>query len=232
MLYLVHLDAVHLDDLLFTQSLGRLMMGTSHTLILVHGDGGEADRLLEANGLFPAPGAPLSPAERALAEQGVRLQARKLVAALTDAQVPAVGVHGGDRGLLHRRDEEVRPGRVGWLADLAKRRAVPVVSCLVEGAQPVASDSDVLGALARGLVSEGEQVEGLVFARSDRHAPFEMDGGQPRPVVTRAEVAAAAPKLADAEAVKALLGAGISVRVTTPPAFFGPQSPGGTRIMP
>ena len=41
-LYLVLLDAFHLDDLLFLGSLGRLMAAAPRPVVLVHGDGGLA----------------------------------------------------------------------------------------------------------------------------------------------------------------------------------------------
>ncbi len=228
MLYLVHLDAVHLDDLLFTQSLGRLMMGTSHRLILVHGDGGQAERVLESAGLFPDPGAEPSAQERALVDQAVRQASRKIVGLLTDSQVPAVGVHGGDRGLLRSQGDDVRAGSVGWLADLANQRAVPVVSTLMGGTVGAAPDAQVLAALATGLRTAGHDVEAIVFQRVDARVPLPGDDGRAIPQADASRVPEIAPELPDLGAVRALIDAQTPVRVTTPPAFLGPSGPGGT----
>ena len=40
MTYVLYLDDYHLDDLLFVQSLGRLMAGTRPPLVCVHGSEG------------------------------------------------------------------------------------------------------------------------------------------------------------------------------------------------
>ena len=232
MLYLVHLDAVHLDDLLFTQSLGRLMMGTSHRLILVHGDGGQAERMLESAGIFPDAASEPSPQEQALTDQAVRQAARKIVGLLTDAQVPAVGVHGGDRGLLRVEGGSVQAGSVGWLADLANQRAVPVVSTLVGGAIGAASDADVLAAIASGLRMAGHEVQAVAFQRTDARVLLPGDDGRPKPHAEASCVAEIEADLPDPAAVRALLAAQTAVRVTTPPAFLGPSGPGGTLITP
>ncbi len=232
MIYLVHLDAVHLDDLLFTQSLGRLMMGTSHRLILVHGDGGQAERLLESAGIFPDPASPPSDHERALVDQAIRQTARKIVGLLTDSQVPAVGIHGGDRGLLRVDGGAIHPGSVGWLADLANQRAVPVVSTLVGGEAGAASDADVLVALATGLRAAGHEIEAIVFQRVDARVLLPGDDGRPLPEVDGSRVPEIGSELPDISAVEALLNAETAVRVTTPPAFLGPSGPGGTRFCP
>jgi isopentenyl phosphate kinase len=228
MLYLVHLDAVHLDDLLFTQSLGRLMMGTSHRLILVHGDGGQSERLLESAGIFPDPNAEPSDQERALVDQAVRQTARKIVGLLTDAQVPAVGIHGGDRGLLRVDGGDVQAGSVGWLGDLANQRAIPVVSTLMGGPIGVASDADVLAALATGLRAAGHPVEAVVFQRVDGRVLLPDSEGRPQPKAEASHVSEITAELPDPDAVRALLNVQTAVRVTTPPAFLGPSGPGGT----
>jgi hypothetical protein len=230
MLYLVHLDAFHLDDLLFTQALGRLMTGTPHRLVLVHGDAGLSERLMEARGLFPSPGAPPTPAERAVREQAVRQAQRQIVGRLTDAQVPAVGVHGGDRGLVRIDESGLAPGQTSWLAALAQQRAVPVVSTLVGGEVGVAPDADVLVALARGLAEGGARVEAVVFPRDDRQPPFADLDGSPKPTADPSEMQQAQSKMADAPVAAALADAGIALRVTTPPLFFGPSGPGGTCV--
>lgn len=232
MLYLVHLDAVHLDDLLFTQSLGRLMMGTSHRLVLVHGDGGQAERLLESAGLFPDSTSEPSDQERAIVDQAIRQAARKIVGLLTDSQVPAVGIHGGDRGLLRDSGGEVEPGGVGWLADLAHQRAVPVVSTLVGGTIGAASDGAVLAALATGLRAAGHEVEGVVFQRVDSRVLLPSSDGRATPEADASHVPGIASELPDPSAVHALLNVQTPVRVTTPPAFLGPSGPGGTRFRP
>ena len=102
-IYLIYLDLYHLDDLLFLPSLAR-MMGRQRrpSCLLVHGAGEQAERLLEAEGLFPERKEGLvqvsTAAEAALVERAARQVNRRIVGALTEEGVPAVGVQGIDRG--------------------------------------------------------------------------------------------------------------------------------------
>jgi len=142
-IYLIYLDPYHLDDLLFLPSLaqmmGRLQLRRSACLLL-HGSGEQAERLLEAEGLFPERKEGLvqvrTAAEAVLVERAARRVNRQIVGALTDEGVPAVGLQGLDRGLLRLSDEgRVITGRIDWLKALAQKQAVPVVSALVEDAR-------------------------------------------------------------------------------------------------
>ena len=140
-IYLVYLDAYHLDDLLFLPGLAR-MMGRQRGLscLLVHGSGEQAERLLEAEGLFPERKEGRvqvrTAAEAALVERAARQVNRQIVGVLTEEGVPAVGVQGIDRGLLRKSDDgRVTTGSINWLKDLTTKRAVPVVSALVEDAR-------------------------------------------------------------------------------------------------
>ncbi|RMH60596.1 MAG: acetylglutamate kinase, partial [Bacteroidetes bacterium] len=142
MTYVLYLDAYHLGDPLFLQGLARWVAQAGPQrppLWLVHGSGERAERLLEAQGLFPERSggvwAVTRPEERALVERALRETNRTIVATLTDAVVPAVGIHGVDRNLMRRQaDGTVVIGRIGWVRELARQRVVPVLSTLVTDA--------------------------------------------------------------------------------------------------
>ena len=155
---LVHLDDYHLGDPLFPQALAQALARPGRPpLLLVHGSGEAAEQRLEAEGLFvERVGGVLqvqSAAERALVERAMRELNQQLVAALTDALVPAVGLHGMDRGLLRWTPEAgVAAGRVGWLEAVVRQGGVPVLSALVAdpegGAALEVPVAEVLPALA------------------------------------------------------------------------------------
>lgn len=230
MRYLLHLDDYHLDDLLFVQSLGRLMNGARRPLVLVHGSGGGVERLLEAEGFFPDVQdgwfANLSAEWRPLVEQGLRQTNRTLVSKLTDSGVSAVGLHGADRRLVRRIEAgELVVGDVSWMQTLVGSGAVPVVSALVAGVEgsDLADAGAVGGALAQALGS----VMPVVLTRTER-------AGLGQPPVSEASAAdldASAAELADAPSARALLEACGVLLVTSAPAFFAPQGPSGTRIV-
>ncbi len=229
MLYLVLLDDRHLADLLFVQALGRLAAGSGLPLVFVHGEGGLVARALEARGHFP--GDPVSDdLRREIAGAGVaahRARTQALTRRLTDAVVPAVGVQGSDRRLLVRRaDGGVEAPGAAWLADLVGRGAVPVVGLVARDdgpgadageAVPVAA-GEALVALGRALAALGP-VEVVVLAGQPVGAA--LDDGE-------AVLAAAS----DPEAARAVVAAGVPLRVATPPSFFASGGPGGARIGP
>ena len=230
MLYLLHLDDYHLDDLLFVQSLGRFMQGTRQRVVLVHGSGGEAERLLEAAGFFPARQegrfAALTAPERQLVEAGFRQTNRMLVSRLTDSGVSAVGLHGGDRGLLRWEDGRVKVGNTQWLRTLATGGAVPVVSALIAGdggAEPVETEA-VLAALAGAFSSEPVRV--VVLTRTERAGL----GRPPAAELAPEALEAHAPDLADARVASCLTALGQALLVTSIPAFFAPTGPSGTSV--
>ncbi len=232
MRYLLHLDDYHLDDLLFMQALGRFMAGAKRSVVLVHGGGGGPERVLEARGCFPEKRdgryVTLTAEEAALVEQGIRLTNRALVTKLTDSLVPAVGLQGGDRGLL-RRDSEGRvvAGNVAWLQRMLDAGAVPVVSAVVAGdtgAEPVGA-GDAMTALAQAFAPE--PIALVVLTRTERA------GLGTTPV---AEMRADAlenhrDELADAAVAAQLATGAWPVLVTTAPAFFAPSGPSGTQIV-
>lgn len=230
MLYLLHLDDHHLDDLLFVQALGRSLHGAKRPVVLVHGSGGQAERLFEAQGFFPDKQdgrfVNLTPEERPLVEQGVRLANRTLVAKLTDSGVSAVGMHGGDRRLLRRMDGRVVAGDVSWLRSLVSNGAVPVVSALVAGpdAADLAGVDEAISALADAIAPDAAHA--VVLTRTERAGL-----GDPLEAVLAAEeLPAHATDLADAAVALRLVAAGMTLLATTIPAFFAPQGPSGTRI--
>lgn len=230
--YLLYLDDYHLDDLLFTQSLGRLLQGAKRSVVFVHGSGGGAERLLEAQGHFPEKQdgrfVNLTPDEMRLVEQGLRQTNRTLVMKLTDSGVPGVGLHGGDRRLLRRTEDGcVEAGDVSWLRTLVADGAVPVVSALVAGeAGPEpAGAAEALTALARAFAPEDVTV--VVLTRTGRPG---LDN-PPVETLPADDLSTCAAELADAGVAAHVMAADVPLLVTTAPAFFAPSGPSGTRIV-
>ncbi len=159
-LHLLYVDAVHQADPRFWQVLGRALGGEHPPCLVVHGAGDRIERLREARGLLPDEALPPGTVERVL-----RMETHRIVGWLTDAGVPAVGFHGGDRGLLQRQGDGrlTAPGAAGLL-DLARRRAVPVVSTLLD-ADTVGETAEVVAALARASTPPARVV---LFSRTGR----------------------------------------------------------------
>ncbi len=227
-MYLLYLDDYHLDDLLFVQSLGRLMRGTRLPLACVHGSGGEVEKLLEAEGYFPRKvgGAfgPLPPAQRRLVEVGMRRASRTLAARLTDEGVPAVGFHAADRGLVRMESGAASRAPAAWFGPLVATGAVPLVSTLVmEGDGPALAPAHVvLTALAAAV----EKAAVVLLTRTGRAGL----GTPPLAVADAAAFRQHAGELGDGGVVEPLVEAGVALVATTAPAFFGAQGPAGTRL--
>ncbi len=226
MIYLLHLDDYHLDDLLFVQSLGRMLVGNRLPVVLVHGSGGGAEGLLEGQGLFPGKRdgrfVNLTQEEKRLVEQGYRQTNRLLVGKLTDSGVSAVGLHGGDRGLLHRAGEGVEPGELGWLRALVQNGAAPVVSTLLataDGVEPVVPHQ-ALAALAAGLAPDAAVV---ALTRTGQ-------AGLGTPHLAAEALAEHAAALADSGAATGVAATGTPLLVTTLPAFLAASGPSGTWV--
>jgi acetylglutamate kinase len=235
--YLIYLDAYHLDDLLFVPGLARMMgrLGRKRPpCLFVHASGEQAERLLDAEGLFPERKDGLvqvrTAIEAALVERAVRQVNRRIVAAFTEEGVPAVGVQGLDRGLVHlNTDGLVTAGRIDWLRDLIARQAVPVVSALVQDVRAGHAREVHLHAatcaLAHALPADAVVV--VFFTRNDQ--PGVLDGEAPMP--KHPLDAVPETSLADPEAVQTVAAAGFSVMLTSPTGLFGGQDVRGTRIL-
>ena len=235
-MYLLYLDDYHLDDLLYVPSLAQ-QMGRMRRMrpvcLFVHSSGDQAERLLEAEGLFPERKDGLvqaqTPEEAALVERALRQVNRRVVGALTEEGVHAVGFRGADRGLLQVDDDgAVKPGRVAWLKDLIEKRAVPVISALArelegEGTRAVlAGEATVALARALGL---GEMVV-VFFTRNNQPGVFE--GQRPLPNLPLDALPPAI--LPDPEAVRAVVTAGIPALLTSAAGLFSADEPRGTTI--
>ncbi len=153
---LLYLDDRHLEDLLLVQRLARVLKQLPAPLVLVHGSGGRAEQLLEAEGYVPERQQGVLVArddrERALIERGIRETNQRLVAGLNELLIPAVGIQGSDRGLLKRSGSGVlQAGQVAWLEQLLRQGVWPVLSTLVDpGGSPVeAAAAEILIALAQ-----------------------------------------------------------------------------------
>ena len=234
-IYLIPLDPYHLDDLLYLPSLAR-MMGRLRlrrpACLLLHGSGEQAERLLEAEGLFPERKEGLvqvrTAAEAVLVERAARRVNRQIVGVLTDEGVPAVGLQGLDRGLLHLSDEgRVMTGRIDWLKDLAQKQAVPVVSALVEDARAGHACEVQLHEATRALAHALHAVVVVFFTRNNQ--PGVLDGD----ALARELSLDALPEaiLPEPEAVRAVADAGFSVMLTSAAGLFGGDDVRGTRII-
>ena len=236
--YLIYLDDYHLDDLLYLPSLAQKMgrMRRACPLCLfVHGGAGQAERLLEAQGLFPErKGGRMvveTLAQAALVERALRQVNRQIVGVLTEEGVAAVGFQGSDRGLLRQNDDGlVEAGRVGWLEALVRQRAVPVVSAFVQGAQEgsvqIVSPSAVAATLAQALTTNTLRVVVACFTRNDQ--PGIMEEGQP--IGSLALDAVPGALLPDPDALRGLVEAGLPVLLTSATGLFGGEEWRGTMI--
>ncbi|ARA92950.1 hypothetical protein AWN76_007100 [Rhodothermaceae bacterium RA] len=237
MTYVLYLDAYHLGDPLFLQGLARWVAQAGPqrpSLWLVHGSGERAERLLEAQGLFPERSggvwAVTRPEERALVERALRETNRTIVATLTDAVVPAVGIHGIDRNLMRRQaDGTVVVGRIGWVRDLARQRVVPVLSTLVTDAASGQPGEAAAGAVLRALAEamRPEAMTAVALLKAD--TPGIRQEGKTLAEVP-AEALAGGDWLPDPAPVEALAAAGVPVLLTNRRGLLAPDGPLGTRV--
>lgn len=238
-LYLLYIDAYHLEDLLFVESLARAVANAGSDrprCMLVHGSGELAERLFEAQGLFPDRSEEglwrvETATECALVERAARETNRKLVGALTDALVAAVGVHGGDRDLL-RMDAggDVEGGTMHWVGTLLSQEVLPVVSTLVH--EPDTSHDcevaghDALAALAEGLAEY--RVVSVFFVRGNQ--PGLVLGNAVLPDVGAGELASHTEALPEPALVGLTAEKGLPVLLTSVAAFFHEQGVRGTWV--
>ena len=155
---LVFLDRYHLGDPLFLSSFARDVKAHVGPLILVHGSGEEAERVLEARG-FLTKEERSGPVARQLVERAIRDLNRRIVHELNDAAVPAVGVFGVDRALLQRSGRgDIEAGKVDWLVALARQGGIPVLGGLVRMSANEFTEADP----AQVLVALSQAVEAVV----------------------------------------------------------------------
>ena len=238
-LHLLYLDRYHLDDVLFVQALARSLAGAGQAAppcVIVHGSGERAERMLEGEGLFlERDGEVLrgtSPAEVTLLERALRETSQKLVAALTDAMVYAVGVQGADRSLLRPAPDgkatgRLSTGKTGWIRELAAKRAVPVIAATVmdpeQGHLQEVSTAEAVIALGRAFAAEGD-VEVVFFTKTNR--PGLPGAAGMLPAVAMAELPSP-DVLPEPVALRHVAETGLPVRITNVGALLTGE---GTRV--
>lgn len=218
--YVLYLDAAHLADALFVQSLARAFGsagGHAPAAVVVHGSGEAAERLLEGEGVFvERVGGVLqvtSPAEAALVERATRLVNRHLAGLFTDAVVPSVGLVGTDRRLLAARaDGTVAVRQAEMLRRLVGQRVLPVVGAVAvddEGRAGEVAPIEVAVAVAQAF--EAGEAAVVFFTRTS--LPGILEGRSPRPRVGLDELPAAGV-VPEPEAVRRVVEAGLPVLLT------------------
>ncbi|NBC16884.1 MAG: hypothetical protein GVY18_06150 [Bacteroidetes bacterium] len=234
--YLLYLDDYHLEDPVFVQSMARIMQRRDRLppCLMVHGSGGRAERLLEAEGLFPETEdgvvRPTTPEEEALVERGLRQATRQVVGTLVDEVIYAVGFQGADRGLLQRQaDGTLATGDLGWLDALIDQQAIPVISTMAQDGTaqtPVQVPLRAAAlALAQGL--NRPDVTLVLFTRTGKSGL--LDGEAPREAVAIDEVPDAV--VAAPEALRAAVAQDVDVLLTSPVGLFGGDDVRGTRVV-
>ena len=216
-MFVLYLDAYHLGDPLFLTGLARDAKARHDAggsgFVVVHGYGEAGERAVEALGLEPsrASGALATPTPEAAeaAERAGRDLNRQVVHELSEAGVHSVRVAGTDRGLV-RPDGTI--GRVSWLAELARQRAVPVVLAVAPDGESGVREVDP-AALAGRLSAEMGAEAVVAFG-----TPPEASGA-----LTEAEAEAVLP---DGEALGRMGLSGVSVRVCRRSALRSPGIPG------
>jgi acetylglutamate kinase len=243
-LYLLYLDRYHLGDPLFVKNLAKhIQQGPMRECLIVHGSGEKVERTFEAQGLFPERTRGVLNVETAeqkrLVERAVREANHEIVGSLTDEVISTVGIQGTDRGLLRlsmdaenkgqgegaqgdgaptgpSADLDVLTGKVGWLEALLKQQVIAVVSALAQSESGVHElwTADAATALAEAL-SGAFDVTAVMLTTGDRPGVTDATGTR-----EEASVEAARSQIAEPEAAKRLMDAGISVIVTSPKGLW------------
>jgi acetylglutamate kinase len=237
MIYLLYIDDYHAGDPLFVQGLARELAQAGLAkppCVLVHGSGEQAERLLEAQGLFPERAAGVwkttSDQEALLVERAIREANRSLTNTLNDAVVSTVGLHGVNRRLLQANgDGDLHVHRPGWVQQLIQQGVVPVVSTLVAGPDGQPQEAPV-HAVVQALQTMLEGPVTLVsFLRSSKPGLFEGDER-----IAQVEATALPPSevVPDPAVVRAAAGVGGAVLLTTLYGFFDKEGPQGTYVQP
>jgi acetylglutamate kinase len=177
----LYLDERSLEDLLFIDHLARTLKQIAAPLVLVHGSGGRAERLLEAEGYVPRREKGVlqvqSAQELTLVERGIRETNQRLVAELSERLLPAVGIQGVDRGLLRRTAEgTLEVGRVDWLCTLLTQGIWPVLSTLARQGTHIVevAPAEMLSALAKAWPLGAVQILLLTDPKTHRPAADEV----------------------------------------------------------
>lgn len=232
--YLIYLDTYHLDDLLYLTRLAQVAgrRGQRPLCFFVHGSGGQAERLLEAEGLFPPrkDGRIMvqTEAEAALVERAVRQVNRRIVGELTDQRVHAVGFQGMDRGLLRwDSDGAMEAGALGWLEDLIGKRVVPVLSTLVRDPQ-TGQPCEVPLAAATITLAHALQAACVVVFLTRNDEPGIRDGEHVLRTLDPDRLPAAV--LSEPGAVRAVVSSGIATLLTSAAGLYGADAPRGTWV--
>lgn len=238
-LYLLYLDRYHLGDPLFVKNLAKhIQQGPTRECLIVHGSGEKVERTFEAQGLFPERTRGVlnveSIEQKRLVERAVREANHDIVGSLTDEVISTVGIQGTDRGLLRLEagqqqaegdgapaapsgeDIEVTTGNVGWLEALLKQQVIAVVSALAKSESGVHElwTADAATALADAL-DDVFDITAVMLTTGDRPGVTDATGTR-----EEATVDAASSQIAEPEAAKHLIQAGISVIVTSPKGLW------------
>ena len=239
-LHLLYLDRYHLDDVLFVQALARSLTGAGQAAppcVIVHGGGERAERMLEGGGIFLERKEGVlqgtSPGEVALLERALRETSQKLVAALTDAMVYAVGVQGADRSLLRPAPDgeaggRLATGKTGWIRELAAKRALPAVVATVldpeQGHLQEVSTAEAAIALGQAFGEEGG-VEIVFFTKTNRPGLLREEAVLPEIALNELPDESVLP---EPDALRKVAKAGLPVRITSAGAFLTGE---GTRVV-
>lgn len=238
-LYTLYLDRYHLGDDLFindlAQRLHRAPAGNPLCLI-VHGSGEKVERTLESQGFFPERrGGVLdveAPEQVRLVERSVRDTNRKVVAALTEEVVPAVGIQGVDRDLLQVEEGRVQARRIGWVEALLKQRVVPVISALVEQPDEGRVREAYAAEAAIALIQAFESVDPVVVFFTTSGRAGLPDGEGIRETVALDALSEGEEALPEPEAVRRVVRAGTPALITQLKGLFAKNGPEGTWIRP
>ncbi|HET6569153.1 MAG TPA: hypothetical protein VFG50_14395 [Rhodothermales bacterium] len=237
-LYILYIDRYHLDDSLFLQALARMLAvaGLSRpACLLVHGSGEQAERRLEGEGFdVKREGRVLvagTAAEQAIVERAVRESNQRLVSVLTNSVVHAVGLQGADRGLVQvHEDGAIGVGKVGWIRDLAQKRAVPVISA--------SSRIRETGAVVEADAAEVAVRLAETCGRDEATVVFFTKGGKPgipQGEGTAEEAGLSALEgtdlLPDLDALVYAVEAGVRVLLSGVPGFMTARGAAGTQIV-
>lgn len=234
--YLLYLDDYHAADTLFLQSLARALTQRANSkIIIIHGSGEHAERLLEAEGIFRTRSGgvvPLAtPREHAIVDLAVRQMNRKLVATLTEAVVSTVGIIGTQRRLFSMHAGRIRAGDVSWLHSLLHRGVIPVVAAYARE-----HDSNRVGEISVsdatiGMAGAFGNAPVAVVFFTKTNLPGLMRSGRPIPEIAVGE--ANDPRIIpDAEGLRQVVQEGLPVLLTNTTRFADAAGPVGTWITP
>ena len=208
---ILYLDDDQVGDRLFQRALATqyLRRSAAVSLVIIHGAGEPAERLLESRGFVPewSSGAlrPASESEQELVERAAREAGRRIAGALTDAGISAVAVSASDRNLLSTdEDGRVRAARAHWLLELVQLDVVPVIALL--GRVPETNairELDVASAILALADALDPEASSVVAVAVD--ASVEPTGARERKREVLSHVAAG----------------GIDLRMTELPSIFG-----------